>query len=76
METLITKLAEYGLQGVAIAGLAWYLQKITTDHKIERKEWTVVNKENTDKFAECIEGNTEALTSMRGELKENRCKMP
>jgi len=76
MELLIGKFAEYGLQGLAILGLAWYLHKLTNDHKIERKEWTVVNKDNTDKFAQCIEKNSEALTSMRGELKENRCKMP
>lgn len=76
METLIESLASYGLPGLMLAALIWYLHKITNDHKVERNKWSDVNAQHVDKFANCIEKNTEALTAMKGELKENRCKMP
>ena len=76
METLIESLAAFGLPGLMCGALIWYLNRTTNDHKIERAEWTSANKDHVDKFAGCIERNTEALTAMKGELKENRCKMP
>jgi ClpP class serine protease len=55
--------------------LVYYLNKLTDIHRDERKEWQVANDKHVEKFSEVISENTKALVEMRGELKENRCKM-
>jgi len=35
----------------------------------------VANDKHVEKFSDVIADNTKALVEMRGELKENRCKM-
>jgi hypothetical protein len=39
------------------------------------KEWQVANDKHVEKFSDVIAENTKALVEMKGELKENRCKM-
>jgi ClpP class serine protease len=53
----------------------YYLNKLTDIHRDERKEWQDANNKHVEKFADVISENTKALVEMRGELKENRCKM-
>jgi len=55
--------------------LVYYLNKLTDIHREERKEWQDANNQHVDKFSDVIAENTKALTEMRSELKENRCKM-
>ena len=68
-------LSSYGISGVFLGVLIYYLNKLTDIHRDERKEWTASNNDHVDKFVEVIGDNTKALTEMRGELKENRCKI-
>jgi|MGYP003626490173 hypothetical protein len=75
MEILLESLSSYGISGVFLGVLIYYLNKLTDIHRDERKEWTASNNDHVDKFVEVIGDNTKALTEMRGELKENRCKI-
>ena len=75
MEILLESLTSFGLSGVILGILLYYLNKLTDIHRDERKEWNDANNDHVDKFADVISDNTKALTEMKGELKENRCKM-
>lgn len=75
MEILLESLTSFGLSGVILGILLYYLNKLTDIHRDERKEWNEANNDHVDKFADVISDNTRALTEMKGELKENRCKM-
>jgi len=75
MEILLESLSSYGISGVFLGVLIYYLNKLTDIHRDERKEWTASNNDHVNKFVDVIGDNTKALTEMRGELKENRCKI-
>lgn len=75
MEQIIDSLTQYGMAGIILAILLFYLNKLTDQHRDERKEWQDTNKEHVDKFSSVITENTKALTEMRSEVKENRCKV-
>ena len=75
MDVIIEALASYGIAGIFLAVLVYYLNKLTYIHRDERKEWQVANDKHVEKFSDVIAENTKALVEMRGELKENKCKM-
>jgi len=75
MEAILEALASYGIAGVFLAVLVYYLNKLTDIHRDERKDWQDANNKHVEKFADVINENTKALVEMKGELKENRCKM-
>jgi ClpP class serine protease len=75
MDAIIESLSNYGIAGIFLAVLVYYLNKLTDIHREERKDWQVANDKHVEKFSEVISENTKALVEMRGELKENRCKM-
>jgi hypothetical protein len=75
MDTILTGLLDYGMQGLIIAILLYYLNKLSDTHKDERKEWTDANNRHVEKFANVIERNTQALTEMKGEIKDAKCKV-
>tara|TARA_R110001599_G_scaffold46212_2_gene135661 strand:- start:1590 stop:1820 length:231 start_codon:yes stop_codon:yes gene_type:complete len=75
MEILLSALTDLGVIGIFLGTLLFYLNRITTDHKSERKEWTVANQEHVNRFADIIEKNTQELANMRVNVRENKCKM-
>jgi ClpP class serine protease len=75
MEILIEAFTQYGIAGVFLGVLIFYLNKLTDIHREERKDWQDANDRHVEKFSDVISENTKALVEMRGELKENRCKM-
>jgi len=75
MEILIEAFTQYGIAGVLLGVLIFYLNKLTDIHRDERKDWQEANDRHVDKFSDVIADNTKALVEMRGELKENKCKM-
>ena len=75
MDAILEALASYGIAGIFLAVLVYYLNKLTDIHREERKEWSTENNDHVDKFAEVIGENTKALTEMRSEIRENRCKI-
>ena len=75
MDAIIESLANYGIAGIFLAVLVYYLNKLTDIHREERKDWQEANARHVEKFSDVISENTKALVEMRGELKENRCKM-
>ena len=75
MEILLESLTSFGLSGVILGILLYYLNKLTDIHRDERKEWNDANNDHVDKFASVIADNTKALTEMKGEIKGNKCKM-
>lgn len=75
MEILIEAFAQYGIAGVFLGVLIFYLNKLTDIHRDERKDWQDANDRHVDKFSDVIADNTKALVEMRGEIKGNKCKM-
>ena len=75
MEAILEALASYGIAGIFLAVLVYYLNKLTDIHREERREWNEANNDHVDKFANVINDNTKALTEMRGEIRDNRCKV-
>jgi hypothetical protein len=75
MEQIIAALVDYGMAGIILAILLFYLNKLTNIHRDERKEWQDANNRHVEKFAEVIEKNTQAYTELRSEVKDNKCKM-
>lgn len=75
MEQIITALTDYGMAGIILAILLFYLNKLTNIHRDERKEWQEANNKHVEKFAEVIEKNTQAYTELRSEVKDNKCKV-
>jgi hypothetical protein len=75
MEILIEAFTQYGIAGVFLGVLIFYLNKLTDIHRDERKDWQDANDRHVDKFSHVIADNTKALVEMRGEIKGNKCKM-
>jgi len=75
MEQIIAALVDYGMAGIILAILLFYLNKLTNIHRDERKEWQEANNKHVEKFAEVIEKNTQAYTELRSEVKDNKCKV-
>ena len=75
MDAMLEALASYGIAGIFLAVLVYYLNKLTDIHRDERKDWQEAKDRHVEKFREEITDNTKAMVEMRGELKENRCKM-
>lgn len=75
MDAILEALSQYGIAGIFLAVLIYYLNKLTDIHREERKEWSEANNDHVDKFAGVIGENTRALTEMRGEIRENRCNV-
>jgi len=74
METILAALAQYGIAGVFLAVLVYYLNKLTDIHRHERAEWAQTNDRHVEKFSQVIEKNTDALTAMRIEINNAKCK--
>ncbi len=75
MEILLAAFTQHGIAGVFLGVLLYYLNKLTDIHRDERKDWQEANDRHVEKFSDVISENTKALVEMRGELKENKCKM-
>ena len=75
MDAILEALASYGIAGIFLAVVFYYLNKLTDIHREERGDWQDANDRHVEKFADVINENTKALVEMKGELKENRCKM-
>jgi len=75
MDAILEALASYGIAGIFLAVLVYYLNKLTDIHREERKEWQTANDKHVEKFSEVIGETTKALTEMRQEVRENRCKV-
>jgi hypothetical protein len=75
MEILIEAFTQYGIAGVFLGVLIFYLNKLTDIHRDERKDWQDANDRHVDKFSDVIADNTKALVEMRGEIKGNKCKV-
>ena len=75
MDAILEALASYGIGGIGLGIMVYYLNKLTDIHRDERKEWHQAASEHTNRFADVIEDNTKAITEMRGEIRENRCKV-
>jgi hypothetical protein len=43
MEQVFTSLADYGMAGIILMILLYYLNKLTDIHREERKEWQAAN---------------------------------
>lgn len=70
METILNSLLNFGMGGIVIAILLYYLNKLSEIHREERKEWQEANNKHVEKFADVIEKNTQALVEMRHEIKK------
>jgi len=58
-------LDKYGLPGIVIGGLGWFVLYLMKQHKQERKEWQDAQKQRDEKSNEAINSNTTALTILK-----------
>jgi hypothetical protein len=75
MDAILEALASYGIAGIFLAVLVYYLNKLTDIHRDERTQWQEANDRHVEKFSDVISENTRALVEMKGEIKGNKCKM-
>lgn len=66
-------LAQYGLAGVVIIGLAWFVMYLMKQHKNEREEWRKVQEKQNEEANRNINRNTEVLSGLKT-LLENRSR--
>jgi hypothetical protein len=53
MDAIIEALASYGIAGIFLAVLVYYLEQITDIHREERKDWQVANDKHVEKVQRC-----------------------
>lgn len=69
--TFPSLLEKYGLPGIVIAGLAWFVLYLMKEHKKERKEWRESQERLQDDTNRNIRENTNVLAGLKT-LLENR----
>lgn len=69
--TFSNLLEKYGLPGIVIAGLAWFVLYLMKEHKKERKEWRESQEMLQDDTNRNIRENTNVLAGLKT-LLENR----
>ena len=70
-----------GTMGVALAVAYYWINKISQDHKDERKEWHEASQRRTDEVRAVVDTNTRALTHQTAtmerlceDIKDNKCR--
>ena len=61
MNIIITKLLDYGILGVAVIRLAYWVDHLMKEAKVERKEWQAIAEKSTDAHTK----NTEVLSALK-----------
>jgi hypothetical protein len=61
----MSDLAQYGILGIVVAGLCWYILHIEKRHKEERAEWKQAIDRQFDKQNETMRENTGVLSSLK-----------
>lgn len=60
----MTILEQYGLSGIVIAGLAWFVMYTIKEHRKERKDW----KELSERQFDAMNKNSNEVTKTISEL--------
>lgn len=66
------QLAQYGLAGVVIIGLAWFVLYLMKEHKSERDEWRRVQEKQNEEANKNINKNTDILSELTTLLKNRK----
>lgn len=61
----MSQLEQYGLPGLVIAGLAWFVMYLMKQHREERKEWRDMAEKRDDNYKETMQNNTNALSGLK-----------
>lgn len=56
---------EYGIAGVALAAMAYFIMYLMKQHKEERSDWQKAQERQTDEANRNINRNTEVLSSLK-----------
>lgn len=64
-------LEQYGLAGVVIIGMAWFIMFLMKQHKEERENWSRANERQQEDSNKNIKENTNVLAGLKT-LLENR----
>lgn len=57
--------SEYGIAGVVICGLAYFVMYLMKQHKEERQDWQRTNERQQDESNKNIRENTNILTGLK-----------
>lgn len=57
--------SEYGIAGVVIGGLAYFVMYLTKQHKEERQEWQKSNERQQEDSNKNIRENTNVLAGLK-----------
>lgn len=65
-------LLQYGILGVVVIALAWYVLNIERQHKKERDEWRVMIEKMNDDSTKVIRDHTTILTVLKTLLESRK----
>lgn len=69
---MITELEKYGLPGIVIGGLAWFILYLIKQHKQERTDWKSTIDKQFDEANKSNRQTTSLLTSIKTILDHRR----
>jgi len=67
----MTELTQYGLSGIVIAGLCYFVMYLMKQHKEERSDWQKTNERLQDDTNKNVRENTNILSGLKT-LLENK----
>lgn len=65
-------LAQYGLAGVVILGLAWFVMYLMKEHKDEREAWQKTQERQQEEHNKSLNKNTDVLSELTTLLKNRK----
>lgn len=65
-------LAQYGLAGVVIIALAWFVMYLMKQHKEEREDWRKAQDRQNEEANRNINRNTEVLSGLKSLLESRK----
>lgn len=65
-------LAQYGLAGIVIIGLAWFVMYLMKQHKEEREEWKRSQDRQNEEMNRNINRNTDILSGLKTLLESRK----
>lgn len=65
-------LDKFGLPGIVIAGLAWFVMYLIKEHRKERIEWQKTLERHSDEMNKNVRANTSVLAGLKALLESRK----
>lgn len=68
----MAELEKYGLSGIIILGLAWFVMYLMKEHKSEREDWQKTQERQQEEHNKSLNKNTDVLSELTTLLKNRK----